>query len=54
MQANQAVQDLALGRTDHLHNVLLEVAQADLAFRLVLEMRNRLTDAYQDVMKMQF
>jgi flagellar hook-basal body complex protein FliE len=52
-QANRAVTDLAAGATDQLHNVLLEVAKADLAFRLVLEMRNRLTEAYQEVMKMQ-
>ena len=52
-QANQAVQDLAVGRTDSLHNVLVEVAKADIAFRLVLEIRNRLTDAYQSIMQMQ-
>src|SRR5262249_10525521 len=52
-QADQAVQNLALGQTDQLHNVLLEVAKADLAFRLALEIRNRLADAYQEVTKMQ-
>jgi len=51
--AEAAVQDLALGRTDNLHNVMLQMAQADLSFRLVLEIRNRLTDAYQEIMKMQ-
>jgi flagellar hook-basal body complex protein FliE len=53
LQANQAVRDLALGKSDSLHNVMLEVAKADLAFRLVLEIRNRLTDAYQQIMQMQ-
>jgi len=48
-----AIQDMATGRTDNLHDVMLQVAQADLSFRLVLEIRNRLTDAYQEVMKMQ-
>ena len=51
-QAEAAVQDLALGRTDNLHGVLMKVAQADLSFRLILELRNRLSDAYQEVMKM--
>jgi flagellar hook-basal body complex protein FliE len=51
--AEQAVSDLALGQTDNLHNVVLEVSKADLAFRLFLEIRNRLSDAYQEVMKMQ-
>ena len=31
----------------------LQVAQADLSFRLILEIRNRLSEAYQDIMKMQ-
>ena len=52
-QADQGVQDLALGRTDNLHNVMLSVAEADLSFRLILEIRNRLTDALQEIMRMQ-
>ena len=52
-QAETAVTDLALGRTDNLHGVLMQVAQADLSFRLILEIRNRLSEAYQDIMKMQ-
>ena len=52
-QAHQAVEDLATGKTDELHNVMLTVAKADLSFRLVLEMRNRLAEAYQEVMRMQ-
>jgi flagellar hook-basal body complex protein FliE len=51
--ADAAVRDLATGQTDNLHGVLLQVAQADLSFRLILEIRNRLTDAYQEIMKMQ-
>jgi flagellar hook-basal body complex protein FliE len=52
-QANQAVEALALGQTDNLHEVLLRLAQADLTFRFLLEIRNRLTEAYQEIMRMQ-
>jgi flagellar hook-basal body complex protein FliE len=51
--ADQAVQGLATGQTDNLHGVMLEVAKADLSFRLFLEIRNRLTDALQEVLHMQ-
>jgi flagellar hook-basal body complex protein FliE len=51
--ATAAVQALATGETDNLHGVLLQVAQADLSFRLILEIRNRLSDAFQEIMKMQ-
>src|SRR5947208_2923638 len=52
-QANQAVQDLAGGRSNDVHGVVLAVAKADLTFRLLLEIRNRLTDAFQEILRMQ-
>jgi flagellar hook-basal body complex protein FliE len=52
-KADQAIQALATGQADDLHTVSLAVAQADLAFRMLLELRNRLTEAYQEVMRMQ-
>lgn len=52
-QSDLAIQDLAMGKTDNLHNVMLSVAKADLSFRMFLEIRNRLTEAYQEVMRMQ-
>ena len=51
--ADAAVRDMALGKTDNLHEVMLQMAQADLSFHLILQIRNRLTDAYQEIMKMQ-
>lgn len=52
-KANEAVSLLAQGKTDNLHSIALEAARADLSFRLVLEIRNRLIEAYQEVMRMQ-
>ena len=51
--AEQAVSNLAAGRADNVHNVMLSMAKADLSFHLVLEIRNRLSDAYQEIMRMQ-
>ena len=53
LQADNAVQDLITGQATSVHEVALSVAKADLAFRLVLEIRNRLIDSYQEVMRMQ-
>jgi len=52
-EADAAVQSLALGETDQLHQVLLSAAKADITFRLMLEVRNRLTEAYQEIQRMQ-
>ena len=51
--ADAAVRDLVMGRTENMHGVLMQVAQADLTFRMILEIRNRLIESYQDIMKMQ-
>lgn len=51
--ADEAVTALATGQAQDLHSVSLAVAQADLSFRLILELRNRLTDAFQEVQRMQ-
>lgn len=51
--ADAAVRDLATGDAQDLHTVSLAVAQADLSFRLILELRNRLADAFQEVTRMQ-
>jgi flagellar hook-basal body complex protein FliE len=53
IQADQAIREMATGQADNLHDVMLAVAKADLAFRTILEVRNRLTEAYQEVMRMQ-
>lgn len=52
-QAEQSVTNLAAGRSDNVHNAMLAMAKADLSFHLVLEIRNRLSDAYQEIMRMQ-
>lgn len=51
--ADAAVRDLATGNAQDLHTVSMAVAQADVSFRLLLELRNRLSDAFQEVIRMQ-
>jgi flagellar hook-basal body complex protein FliE len=52
-QAAHAVQDLATGAAEDVHTVALAVAKADLSFRLALELRNRLQEAYQQITQIQ-
>ncbi len=51
--AELSVKNLAAGRAENVHNVMLAMAKADLSFHLALEIRNRLSDAYQEIMRMQ-
>lgn len=51
--ATAAIEDLATGRAQDLSSVTLAVSQADLSFRFILELRNRLSDALQEITRMQ-
>ncbi len=53
LQADQAFEKLVTGESNNVHDVVMSAVKADLSFRLVLELRNRLTDAYQEIMRMQ-
>lgn len=53
LAADEQMEKLAAGESDGLHQVILTAAKADLSFRLVLELRNKLMDSYQEIMRMQ-
>lgn len=53
MKMDQDVTNLATGKAENVHEIVLNVAQADLMFRLVMEVRDKLISSYQDVMRMQ-
>jgi flagellar hook-basal body complex protein FliE len=47
------VAQLAAGKTDNLHQVMIGMEEAKLSFQLALQVRNRILEAYQDVARMQ-
>jgi len=52
-QAADAVAQLAAGKTDNVHQVMIALGKAEISFNYMLEVRNRLLDAYKQVMQMQ-
>ena len=51
--AGAAAQKFMTGENEELHTVALADQQAELAFELGLQVRNKVVSAYQEVMKMQ-
>jgi flagellar hook-basal body complex protein FliE len=51
--ADKAAQDLATGRTDNVADVMIATEKADVALRVMVQVRNKIIDAYQEIMKMQ-
>lgn len=51
--ADREIQTLAVGGTQQLHEVMIHLEEARLSFQLLAQVRNRLLEAYQEVMRMQ-
>jgi len=51
-EADQGVQKLMTGETENVAEVFAAVNKAGIAFDLLMEVRNKLTDAYQEIQQM--
>lgn len=47
------MQRLAAGEVQNLHQLMIRLEESRISFQLMLQVRNRLLEAYQDVMRMQ-
>ena len=45
--------DLASGKSQNIHETMLAVTHAELSFNLMVQIRNKALDAYQEIMRMQ-
>jgi flagellar hook-basal body complex protein FliE len=52
-QADQSVEQFLSGEGDDLHSTIMAVQRADLEFDLLMQVRNKVVSAYQEVMRMQ-
>ena len=51
--AAQSLQDLQSGQNVSLHQTMISMEEASVSFQLMVEVRNRLLDSYQEIMRMQ-
>ena len=47
--ANKAIEDLATGRSDDMTSVITATQKADIAFKMLLQVRNKVMEAYEEV-----
>jgi len=51
--SDQAVARLQSGDAKHLHEVMIAVEEADISLRMLVQMRNKALNAYEEIMRMQ-
>ena len=51
--ANELTRKVLLGETDQLHQSVIAMQEAGVAFSMMVEVRNKLVESYQELMRMQ-
>lgn len=51
--ADTMATDLASGKSQNIHETMLAATQAELSFNLMVQVRNKVLEAYQEVMRLQ-
>jgi flagellar hook-basal body complex protein FliE len=51
--ASQSVEDVILGKSETLADAMTKLEEANLSFQLMLEIKNKLVDAYNELNRMQ-
>ena len=51
-RADESIEKLATGEISDVHQVMKAVEEANIAMEFMLEIRNKIIDAYQEIMRM--
>jgi len=51
--ASTEVRQLAVGESVNVHQVMIDLEKAKLSLQLIVQVRNKLLEAYQNIMQMQ-
>ncbi|MGI6122574.1 MAG: flagellar hook-basal body complex protein FliE [Acetivibrionales bacterium] len=52
-ESAKMTEDFIAGRTDDIHSVLIASEKASISLQFIMEVRNKVMEAYQEIMRMQ-
>ncbi len=52
--SDSAIESFATGKSENVQQVVLAMANAEVSFQMFMEIRNKLIDSYNELMRMQF
>lgn len=53
VEADQAIQELATGNEKDIHQTMIALEKAEVSFQLMMQVRNKIVSAYEEIMRMQ-
>ena len=51
-EADESINNLAAGKQKDIHQTMIDLEKADVAFQLLMQIRNKIISAYETVMRM--
>jgi len=51
-EADNAIKKIAMGEPQELHETIIAIQKANISFKMMMEVRNKLISAYKEVMNM--
>ncbi len=52
-EADEAVKKLATGQGGNIQDTMLAIEKADISFRMMMQIRNKIVEAYEEIWRMQ-
>lgn len=52
-EADSAIQKLATGNSQDIHQTMIAMEKADVSFKMLMQVRDKIVAAYQEIMRMQ-
>jgi flagellar hook-basal body complex protein FliE len=53
LDSEKITNDFAVGKTDNIHQVMIASEKADVALQFTMQIRNKILDAYNEIMRIQ-
>lgn len=53
LAADQSIKDLVAGKNKNIHETMLAIQKADLSLKTMMQVRNKVLEAYKEIMRMQ-
>ncbi|MEW6264163.1 MAG: flagellar hook-basal body complex protein FliE [Thermodesulfobacteriota bacterium] len=52
VKAHTAMEELAAGKSANIHETMIAIQKADISFKMLMQVRNKIINAYQEIMRM--
>jgi len=53
LQADTSIKDLVAGKSKNIHETMLQIQKADLSLKTMMQVRNKILEAYKEIIRMQ-